>query len=262
MPFISIITVNLNNLPGLQKTIDSVLSQTYTDFEYMVIDGGSTDGSRALVSKYADRFAYSVCEADTGVYHAMNKGISRATGEYIMFLNSGDFLVDDNVLVNVATNMRQEAYDVYYGNIVLQDEHGRPFSKQLTERLTLEYFEKDTINHQASFIRNKLFEEMGVYDERFTMAADHAFYLKAFLKGKQFKYLNLDMVHYELDGMSTVRWDEYYEQMKDIYRDYVPTFIKQLQQENRAYKNLLRQGIMKIALKVNSRYQRFMRSKR
>ncbi len=87
---LSIITVNLNNKDGLQKTIDSVISQTFKDFEWIVIDGGSTDGSKELIEKYSDYISYWVSEPDKGIYNAMNKGIKVAKGDYLEFLNSGD----------------------------------------------------------------------------------------------------------------------------------------------------------------------------
>ena len=95
---LSIITVNLNNRDGLQKTIDSVVSQTFKDYEWIVIDGGSTDGSKELIEQYADHFTDWVSEPDKGIYNAMNKGIGMASGEYIQFLNSGDSLVSGHVV--------------------------------------------------------------------------------------------------------------------------------------------------------------------
>ena len=95
---LSIITVNLNNRDGLKKTIDSVISQTFKDFEWIVIDGGSTDGSRELIEQYVNHFAYWVSEPDKGVYNAMNKGVKKAKGEYLQFLNSGDWLRDENTV--------------------------------------------------------------------------------------------------------------------------------------------------------------------
>ena len=88
---LSIITVNLNNLEGLKKTYESVVSQTFTDYEWLVIDGGSTDGSREFIEQHQDKFAYWCSEPDKGIYNAMNKGIVRAKGEYLNFMNSGDY---------------------------------------------------------------------------------------------------------------------------------------------------------------------------
>ena len=100
-PLLTIITVNLNNREGLQRTIDSVVEQTFTDYEWIVIDGGSTDGSRELIEQYADHFTYLVSEPDKGIYNAMNKGIAHAKSDWLQFLNSGDWLTEKDVLNNV-----------------------------------------------------------------------------------------------------------------------------------------------------------------
>ena len=98
---LSIITINYNNLAGLQKTMESVFSQTCKDFEYIVIDGASTDGSAEYIRAHADQLTYWVSEKDTGIYNAMNKGVRAAKGEYLLMLNSGDFLVDDRVIERI-----------------------------------------------------------------------------------------------------------------------------------------------------------------
>jgi glycosyltransferase involved in cell wall biosynthesis len=258
MPTFSIITINLNNCKGLEKTIESVFSQTCRDFEYLIIDGGSTDGSWDLVQKWSGRLKYFVSEKDDGVYHAMNKGIQQATGNYLMFLNSGDYLLQPEVLSQSLAIISTHAADIYYGNVVMEkggqkrtQKHGMP--------LTLEYLESAPINHQASFISRKLFSELGVYDVRFPMAADHAFNLKAFISGKEFKYLDLYIVNYDTDGMSMIHWDRYAEQMKEIYDCYVPSFLKRLQLENKEYKYILQHRIMRFAKTINDRYQALKR---
>ena len=101
MSKISIITINYNDLKGLQKTFNSVVNQSNKDFEYIVIDGGSSDGGKEFLEQNSDKLAYWISEKDSGVYNAMNKGIKAAKGEYLLFLNSGDFLVDDNVIEKV-----------------------------------------------------------------------------------------------------------------------------------------------------------------
>lgn len=95
---LSIITINYNNKNGVQKTIDSVLSQSFEDYEWIVIDGGSNDGSKELLEKYQEHFAYWCSEPDNGIYNAINKGLSHTTGDYIQFLNSGDWLYDSTAL--------------------------------------------------------------------------------------------------------------------------------------------------------------------
>src|SRR5574344_1377354 len=119
MPVISIITVNKDNCAGLKFTIDSVLCQTFKDYEWIVIDAASTDGSVELIKQYQEHISYWVSEPDGGIYAGMNKGILKATGEYILFLNSGDSLADNDVLENVHQNNLNG--DIVLGRINLCD---------------------------------------------------------------------------------------------------------------------------------------------
>lgn len=168
---LSIITVNLNNRDGLKKTIDSVVAQTFRDFEWIVIDGGSTDGSRELIEQYAECFAYWVSEPDKGIYNAMNKGIRVAKGEYLQFLNSGDWLVDEEVLEKVFDSGPDE--QIVYGDCLESDGSLHVFPSSLDAL----YFHRDMLNHQASFIRASLFSDSG-YDESYRYASDWEFYLR------------------------------------------------------------------------------------
>ena len=113
---LSIITINYNNAIGLKKTIESLIEQSYQEYEYIVIDGGSDDGSKEVIWESL-RYVSSWCsEKDTGVYNAMNKGIMRATGEYLLFLNSGDYLYDSTVLEDVTSTLSGE--DIIYGDLL------------------------------------------------------------------------------------------------------------------------------------------------
>src|SRR5690348_17657794 len=108
MPKLSIITINLNNVKGLQKTMESVFAQTFTDYEYIIIDGGSTDGSVSEIKKHQNKLVYWISENDKGIYNAMNKGIVKANGEYILFMNSGDYLYTDNTIKEVFQKSNNE----------------------------------------------------------------------------------------------------------------------------------------------------------
>ena len=112
---LSIITINYNNSIGLRKTIESVVSQTDNTFEYIIVDGGSSDGSVDIIKQYADKISQWVSERDGGIYNAMNKGVRMAHGEYIMFLNSGDILYDNNVIGHVLPKLKA---DICVGNLV------------------------------------------------------------------------------------------------------------------------------------------------
>lgn len=176
---LSIITINYNNLPGLQKTMQSVFDQSFTDYEYIIIDGGSTDGSKEYMLGSADRFSYWISEADRGIYHAMNKAIPHAKGEYILFLNSGDFLWSPEVLSQVFSYGFSEP--IVYGNIKWETD-GVQTEGEFPSRLTFDYFTRASLPHQASFISRTLFAELGNYEEEFTITADWAFFLNAIYK--------------------------------------------------------------------------------
>ena len=254
MPKLSIITVNLNNEHGLQKTMESVFEQTFTDYEYIIIDGGSTDGSKELIEKHQNKLVYWVSEKDNGVYYAMNKGIKKAQGEFCMFLNSGDYLVDAEVLETAVKFTNADKADIYYGNMLIELKKGKPVLKKHATEITLDILENETINHQASFIKTLLFKELGLYNTHYSLAADHAFYLKAYINGKVFSYVDLTWVNYQLDGISSLNSQQYFLQMKEIREQIIPGFVTKLRQENKAYKRMMDERIMYLARKASIKY--------
>ena len=200
---LSIITINYNNCDGLQKTIESIVSQSYNDFEWIVIDGGSTDGSRELIEQYASRMAYWVSEPDKGIYNAMNKGIVKAKGEYTLFLNSGDWLVDKTSLERCFSH--NITADVVYGDVYLSDENG------LTERrypdfLSMRFFFEGTICHNAAFIRRILFSG-SLYNEQLKIVSDYEFFLIQALKNRSFEHIDEFVISYDMYGISSSNWE-------------------------------------------------------
>ena len=172
----SIITVNLNNKEGLIRTINSVISQTFQDFEFIVIDGGSTDGSRDVLEKYDKQISYWVSEKDGGIFNGMNKGIRIAKGEYLNFLNSGDTLFDNNVLS--LANKEADDIDILIGKDYHYDEISKKeFSSILPTRISMVTFFMETLPHQGAFIKKKLFSDTP-YDETLKLSSDWAFYIK------------------------------------------------------------------------------------
>ena len=119
MSILSIITINYNNVLGLKRTLESVTGQSYSNFEYIVIDGGSTDGSKEHILKYSDKISYWISEPDRGIYHAMNKGIAKASGEYLLFMNSGDLFYNNFILNEVIDDISK--YDLIYFDILIRD---------------------------------------------------------------------------------------------------------------------------------------------
>lgn len=172
---LSIITVCYNNKDGLKKTIDSVRNQTFKDYEFIVIDGGSNDGSKDVIEANKDLFSFWCSESDGGIYQGMNKGIDHARGEYCLFLNSGDYLINDTIISSV---FKQNFFqDVIYGNIIRTK--GCKKQKILySKTLTIKDFYKNSaaIHHQASFIKRELFDKYGKYKENTYMNADWHFF--------------------------------------------------------------------------------------
>ena len=255
MPDLSIITINYNNLEGLRSTIDSVMNQHFRDVEYIMIDGGSTDGSRELIETNAQQFSYWISEKDGGIYDALNKGIEQAKGKYCMFLNSGDFLLRNDVLDNAFAIIRQQELDVYYGDIELMFADGQKTIQHHAPVLDLHFLEKRTLNHQASFIKRTLFEELGQYNTGYSLAADYAFYLEAFLKGKQFCYINDVMVHYKRDGISSTNMSAYLQQMNTIWNKLVPLPVQQLLEENKKHRHNDKKVLVRFGKQLDRIYQ-------
>lgn len=171
---LSIITINYNNREGLQKTIESVVNQTWQEFEYIVIDGGSTDGSVDVIKQYSDRIDYWVSEPDKGIYHAMNKGIDVAKGEYCNFMNSGDCLYENTTLENIKDEL--ENISIINGKTIF-DNGWTVFPPKV---LSLNFFLKDTINHQSSFIETKLLKRYK-YDEKYKIVSDWKFWINTLI---------------------------------------------------------------------------------
>lgn len=193
---VSIITVNLNNCNGLQKTIDSVVCQTYNDYDWIVVDGGSTDGSRELIEQYSSRFSYWISEQDTGVYCAMNKGINAAKGEYVIFMNSGDYFADSNVLSNVACDLDCDIVAGY----IKYDKTG--VETKSPAYLTPRHLFRQNIPHQAEFIRRSLFKEISMYSEDLRILSDFEFNVKAAMQDRTYKVINQIVSIVEPDGIS------------------------------------------------------------
>ncbi len=195
---ISVITINRNNRPGLESTIKSVFEQTFTDFEYIVIDGASTDGSVEIIEKYSDRLKYWVSEPDKGIYNAMNKGIRQANGEYLLFLNSGDVLYDPSIF----RGFSEAAYleDIIYGDVIFE---GQAVPLIMPDKITLETFLGPSIGHNASFIKGELFSKYGLYNEENRIVSDLEFFLNAIVKfGCSYRHINKMITVQQKGGIS------------------------------------------------------------
>jgi glycosyltransferase involved in cell wall biosynthesis len=178
VPFVSVVSVNLNDRAGLERTLASVGRQTYRDRESIVIDGGSTDGSVDVIRAHAGTVTDWVSERDGGIFDAMNKGIRRARGTYVVFMNGGDEFSSDDALERflAAGEPREE---LLYSDAVVEHEDGSTHVWEVPERLDWDFFMRTTLPHQSSAFRRDLFDRVGLYDTRFRMGGDHELYLRA-----------------------------------------------------------------------------------
>lgn len=223
---LSIITINYNNTEGLRKTLASVAAQTYHDIEHIIIDGGSTDGSVDVIKEYVAKVESQelraksvrwVSEKDNGVYHAMNKGIKKATGSYIEILNSGDILAAPDVterMISVLNSLNlnslniTENVPILYGNM-LKSYDGKTIINRDTcggDMYTPEsflYFYKGTLNHDCAYIRRDLFDKYGLYNEEMKICSDWEWYVKAIaIGGEKAVYTDIDVTIFDMNGVS------------------------------------------------------------
>lgn len=204
MPKVSIITINYNDANGLEKTIQSVVSQIVKDYEFIVIDGGSTDKSTDVIKKYADKISYWVSEKDNGIYDAQNKGILKATGDYLVFLNSGDRFFNQNALAEFCDFEKSNKKKVVYGKSNVIDVDGTSRIMSPPEKLDLNFWYSNTLNHQAVFMHASMFAKYGSFSTHYKYASDFEHLFKVFLKEPlEFAYLNSIVCNYDNTGLTS-----------------------------------------------------------
>ena len=229
---LTIITINRNNKAGLENTMKSALSQTCTDFDYVVVDGASTDGSQEVIKRYAGLFDQRlrwISEPDTGIYNAMNKGIRMASGDYVQFLNSGDCLADETVVERMIRALEQNNYpSILYGNMLKDMPDGmilkdRCFAGQ---DITFLGFYVGTLNHSPALIRRSLFDKYGYYDETLKIVSDWKWYLQAIALGEERPvYVDVDVTLFDMHGISETNKGLDKEERKRVLSEMVPASI-------------------------------------
>lgn len=196
---ISIVTVCYNAAKDIEETIKSILSQTYDNIEFIVIDGGSTDGTVDIIRKYADYITYWVSESDNGIYYAMNKAIEVATGDYINFMNAGDIFFDDNVLEEVFGGGKRYTEDVLYGSNLLRFKGG--YKCHHPSRIELMATEMPFC-HQSSFTKASVLKAYK-FDTTFRSAADCMFFRKLYHDGGTFRQIKKYISIFDVYGFSS-----------------------------------------------------------
>lgn len=217
----SIITVNYNNKDGLRRTIESVIHQTFRDFEYIVIDGGSKDGSVEVLKEYDQHITYWVSEKDKGIYNGMNKGIAKATGDYLNFMNSGDCFYNERVLEELSKIHCTE--DIIVGrDYHYNPKSGKGFATILPPRISMLTFYIQTLPHQSSFFKRELFTNTP-YDENLTIVSDIKFYIqKICVEGCSIKLIDEIICRREPDGISKARNDKRIAEHQSVLAEYLP----------------------------------------
>ena len=218
---LSIITVNYNNRNGLEKTINSVLSQIWHDYEWIVIDGGSTDGSRELIEKYQEHITFWCSEPDKGIYNAMNKGIAKANGEFVSCMNSGDSYYEKDTLHKVFSVERTG--DILYGDWMnVYDDHHELI--HFPSPVEIYSFCQRNICQQAMFVRTSILKSKG-FDESFHVLADYNRWIEAALSGYGFEYVSVIVCNYDMSGISSINGDLCREEFLRIEKDTLPVTV-------------------------------------
>lgn len=192
---ITVITVSLNSADTIEKSIQSVIHQKYDDLEYIIIDGGSTDGTTDIIKKYDKHISFWVSEPDAGIYNAMNKGIRMATGDYVLFLNSDDWL-EDGAIARVSDYIDKVDSDVYYGHVIRDDGHSRlDWIPESLDRLWWWM----PFGHQGVFVRREI---LPFFDEKYRISADYNMMLDLYSEGRKFSYMPFVISYFGQNGIS------------------------------------------------------------
>ena len=194
---VSIVTVCYNTVDSIEKTILSVINQTYQNKEYIIIDGASTDGTIDMINKYRDKITCFVSEPDNGIYDAMNKGIKAATGKWINFMNAGDEFVDNDVLSTLVPQM--DNVDIVYGDTMMVYSIGKKLEKPMP---LSQIIDRMVFGHQATFIKTE-YHKNHLFDLSYKSSADFKFLRDSYIGGAKFQYIPITVVNYEAEnGMS------------------------------------------------------------
>ncbi len=209
-PKISVITVVYNGTQHIEQTIRSVLDQHYDNLEYIIIDGGSTDGTQEIIKKYEDNITYWASEKDTGIYNAMNKGWQKATGDIIGIINADDYYLDGAIQKVVEGFENSEAEIVYGGMTKLRKIGEKTFFKELTPNLSI-MEQTMGVFHPSTFVSKKVYEDLGGYKEKYKLSSDYDFLLRAYKKKVQFYEVKESLSVFRIGGVSNMNCDSFKE---------------------------------------------------
>ena len=196
-PLITVVTVSYNSANLIEKTLKSVVEQSYTNKEYVVVDGASSDGTKQIIEKYINSIDYFVSEADKGIYHAMNKAVKMTKGEWVIFMNAGDVFVNNEVLEKVSCELSDDI-KVVYGDIVTMKNNEFTVKESPQEIIRIH---RMPFCHQAVFTLTSLLRSFP-FDEKYKLSADFKFYKQLSLQKIVFKRLPIPITIYDRTGLS------------------------------------------------------------
>lgn len=236
---LSIITINFNNFAGLQKTLASVAAQTYRDIEHVIVDAASSDGSVVIMKEYADKSKHAVIwssEKDYGIYDGMNRGIRKATGDYIQILNSGDILAAPDVTERMVTILNSlnvnslnitENVPILYGNMIKKDyATGKIIGKSEKVEYSLRQYYSSTMNHDCCYFRRNLFDTYGLYDENLKIVSDWKWFLQAIGLGHvKPVYVDIDVTIFDASGISEMNLTLRNQERRQVLKELLPPAI-------------------------------------
>ncbi len=215
-PLVSILTVTLNSERYLEDTIRSIAGQTYSNIEYIIVDGGSTDRTPDIIGKYGGTVAKWVSEPDRGIYDAMNKGIKMSSGEIIGIVNSDDWYERDTVERVVREALEHPEYDVFHGNLMMCSPEGEKIFLYKPDPGFKNIWHDMTILHPTCFVRKKTYEKHGLFNDRYRIVADYDFVLRLYKAGVKFKYIDRVLANQRTGGISCTRDRDAIIENKDI----------------------------------------------
>jgi len=203
-PLISIITIVYNGEEFLEETILSVVNQSYENIEYIIIDGGSTDGTVDIIKRYEDKIAYWISEPDRGVSDAFNKGLAVARGDYIEMLNCGDYFLEDNLAILVEKYFHSEAVISFQAKTDTGNVFPKIFRKksEINPTKINEALLNAMVSHQATFVSKEVYEEIGLYSLDFKLRMDFDLFLRI-QKKYEITFIELPIILYRTDGISS-----------------------------------------------------------
>ena len=219
MPTFSVITVCYNEHKNIKRTLDSVVQQTCTDYELIVVDGGSTDGTTDIIRQYADHIAWWCSEPDGGTYNAMNKGVEHAKGEYVIFMNAGDWFYGKNVLETVkSAGLKTDVIEGY----VIRSDNGKRVRDKYTDIYA--HIFADTLSHQGTFVRHNLLLSHP-FDEKYKIVADWKLWIEILIIERcSYAFINTNIAYNDMTGLSSDP-SKVREEREQVYQELFPPHI-------------------------------------